>query len=396
MKKTIVSLFLIIVIISMALPGCKKNQPTFNPEIFVDDTFNIGMLVPDESGISQQMEKGFMYADSIASYVNINSKEIYNYFSIFNYASSDVVSYAEQLVEENVSVIIFYSEDVNVFNTFIDYIKDTNIPVLSLSPFTCDYERCFSIALSTEYKASSAATYAMDQGYSKGVVLCENDNGYNKSFADVFKNTFKSYIGTEPTVYYQSGELANYSDSALVNGGYDYLLLLCSSENRLSTVNHLRNQGFQGEIMFDEVLDHTTPRFSSSDNCAFITKLETDTSNNISTVFYSQFSEYADINQSSVTSAAAYGYDAYMTIFEALKSFGDTDSSSIFKNDTTSTPVIEKITLADFVDAMKNVVYYGVTDTITFKNNISAPSYIYIDTIADSKTSLCKKYTFSE
>ncbi len=399
MIKKVTSLVLITLILILALYGCVNNKETYNPIIINDGTFNIGMLIPDDDDSAEEFQEGFSFASNLANCVNINNEEIYNYYVISSYDADEVVTNAQQMIEQGVSVMVFCGEDINAFNSFIDYIKDTNVPVISLSPYTCDYSRFYSLVPNVEYKASCAATYAMEKGYNRGVVLCEGSDKYYNDFAEVFKNTFKTYIGTEPTVYYKNGEKANYSDSALVSGNYDYLLLIGPSTNRINTVNNLRNSGFNGEIMFDEVFDHTIPRFSSLNNCSFMTKLENDSANNISTVFYSEFSKDREIEKSFVTSAAAYGYDAYMTIFEALKSFSEVDTNSIFKNEnTTSASATEnvEITLSDFTEAIENIVYHGVTDTIKFKDNACITTYIYVDNISNSEITLSNKYTFSD
>lgn len=399
MIKKFLSLVLLILVLPLALFGCENEQEVIDPLVIKDNTYTIGVLLPENESSSKNFEQGFLFASGLADSVNINNEEIFSKYTITKYTSDSITANAQKLVNDGVSAIVFYGEDLKAFDVFTNYIKDTNVPVLSLSPYTCDYNRFYSLSLSPEYKASCSATYALDKGYSNGAVLCETDEEYFHNFAEIFKNTFKAYIGTEPTIYYKNGESANYTDSVLVSGNYDYLLLICPSEERLDTVNNLRNKGFMGEIMFDEVFDHTTQDFNTLINCSFMTKLEEDTSNNISTVFTSQFTEYAGINSSSVTSAAAYGYDAYMAIFEAFKSFSKKDTTTLFKNETEPSSAVtddNEITLSDFSKAIEDVVYYGVTDKIQFKNNTTVPTYIYVDNITDSEITLCKKYTFSE
>ena len=397
--KRFLSVILFIFIIPLALFGCEKKQEVIDPVIISDGTFKVGMLAPDTEEMYSHFKSGFSFASSLADFVSINNQEVFIDYNISTYSTEDVVLNAQNMVDQGVSVIVFCGEDLKAFNEFTNYIKDTNVPVISLSPYTCDYNRFYSLPLSAEYQASCAATYALDRGYINGVVLCENDDQYYRNFAEVYKNTFKSYIGTEPAVYFKSGESADYNSSLIASGNFDYMFLISSSENRMAMVNDLRTNGFNGEIMFNEVFDHTATRFSMLNNCSFITKLENDLSNNISTVFYTQFSEYSGSNQKLITSANAYGYDAYMTVFEALKTFSDNDSNSIFKNETeTSTTQAEQseLTLSDFANSLENVVYHGVTDTIKFKNNSAVPTYIYVDNITNSDITLSNKYTFSE
>lgn len=397
--KRFLSVFLVLLIIPFALFGCDNEPEKIDPTIIKDGVFSVGMLLPDKEDIYQNYENGFLYANSLADYVTINNEEVYNNLTVIKYTPDNVVLNAQNLIEQGVSVIVFCGEDINAFNDFTDCIKDTDIPVISLSPYTCDYKRFYSLPLSAEYQASCAATYASDRGYINGVVLCDSNEKYYSNLAEVYKNTFKTYIGTEPAIYYQNGDSTNYNASSLAGGNYDYLFLICPSENIIKTVNDLRSNGFDGEIMLNEVFDHTVTNFSSLNNCSFLTKFENDPSNNISTVFYSQFSEETGTHQKSITSATAYGYDAYMTIFDALKSFSRDDTNSIFKNEVSTSTVSDEqseITLSEFTNALENVVYHGVTGTIKFKDNVAVPTYIYVDNIINSEITLSNKYTFSE
>lgn len=396
MFKRLLSIIMIITIIPFALFGCNETEEIYDPSVINDSSISIGVLIPDKDPSADHFLAGIDYASKLADSVYINDESVSFHVNTCYYTPENIVQQAQSLVSERISAIIFCGDNLESFNDFADYIKGTGIPVISLSPYRCDYKRFYSLTLSAEYKSSCAATYALDKEYNNCAVLCESDDEYYQNFAEVFNNTFKSYTGTTPEIYYKNGELKNFTDSALISGGYDYLILLCPSDTRTDTVNYLRSIGFIGEILFDETFDHTESDFSELNNCSFITKFENDPTNNISTVF---LSEYKNTQTNPVTSATAYGYDAYMTIFEAFKSFSTDSSSSIFKTETVATTAAysdTEITLSEFIKALENVVYHGVTDTIKFKDNSAVPTYIYVDNIVNSEIILCKKYTFTD
>ncbi|MDO4419836.1 MAG: hypothetical protein Q4B92_05665 [Ruminococcus sp.] len=399
MNKRIISICLMIFTFVFCVYGCENKEENTDKSVITDNTFNIGLLLPEGNETSTEIESGVMYAHSLANTVNLEETVNVNYIEQYYKNGTDVKLCAESLITNGVSTIIYSGDDLDAYNSLCDYVSKIEIPVISLSPYSSSCDNFFSLTLSPKFISSCAATYAMEKGYSHCAVLCENSEKYYSDFAQTYKNTLNSYIGTEPTVYYNSGELENYSPSALVSGNYDYLLLIASQTNREDLVTELRNSGFNGEIMLTEVLSKGSLKNNIFDRCSFISKLEEDSSNNISTVFCSAYAEQAGIGIREISPSVAYGYDAYMTAFEALKSFAPKKSSLSFSNEgiaeTDVTSQDNDILLSEYTDALINTIYFGVTDTIKFKEHSSVPTYIYVDNIINADILFGSKYTFA-
>lgn len=396
MSKRIICLCIIVFILSLMLFGCENNNENSDKSVIENGTFNVGVLLSQNQSSAKYIENGIDFAYSLADSVNLSEKIDVKYSVAYYNDSNEVKSSAEALVAGGVSAIIFDGADYESYTVFSDYIKETDISVVSLSTYSTQNDNIYTISLSPKYMSSCAATYAMEKGYNTCAMLVESSDKYYTDFAETYKNTLKSYVGVEPTVYYKNGELSNYSSSALSSGNYEYLFLVSSESYREELVSELRASGFSGEIMFNEIMDKTSVKNSTFNNCSFLSKLEPDSSNNVSTVFYSMYAEQTGLSEAEISPAVAYGYDAYMTVFEALKSFAPKSSSSFFANtDTTLASEQAEIKMSDFNKAIANVVYLGVTDTVAFESNVATPTYIYVNNINNAEIIFGSKYTFA-
>lgn len=396
MSKRIICLCIIVFIFPLMLFGCENNNENSDKSVIENGTFNVGVLLSQNQSSAKYIENGIDFAYSLAGSVNLSEKIDVKYSVAYYNDSNEVKSSAEALVADGVSVIIFDGADYESYTVLSDYIKETEISVISLSTYSTQNDNIYTISLSPKYMSSCAATYAMEKGYNTCAMLVESSDKYYTDFAETYKNTLKSYVGVEPTVYYKNGELSNYSSSALSSGNYEYLFLVSSESYREELVSELRASGFSGEIMFNEIMDKTSVKNSTFNNCSFLSKLEPDSSNNVSTVFYSMYAEQTGISEAEISPAVAYGYDAYMTVFEALKSFAPKSSSSVFANtDTTLASEQAEIKMSDFNKAIAKVVYLGVTDTVAFKSNVATPTYIYVNNINNAEIIFGSKYTFA-
>ena len=401
MNKRIISLFLMLIITTFIFTGCSdknKNETTDNP-IISNGVFKIGLLLSADDAYkstSELVKEGFDYAHTLASSVNIGEKiEVETVYA--NYTSAnDALTASESLYEQGVSAIVTDSVTLDVFNEVATFFLDKNTPVISISKYLDYYDTTYTIAVDRLYSASSTATYAKDKGYKSVAVILGSDSEYHNEFYSRFSDSLVT-LNTKPTAYYYDGDSANYVPEVVAGGNYDFIYLLCDLDKYATIVEDLRKNGFDGDIMLGEIFDKNFVENETFNGCSYISKFESDNANNISSVFYKNFSEYKNISKSEVTAASAYGYDSYMTIFEGLKTFGDSSVSSLFSNTETTETTSEahnEIMASDLNEAIRDIKYYGVTDVVRFSYNVSRPTYIYIDNIDDSKTVLANKYTF--
>lgn len=402
MKKRLFSLALIIITIFISIVGCAENkeEETILPEIKIiqNGAFKICALLPESEKSTQNIENGIKFANSLANTVNIGETIDISYTCTYYSENEDIKSTTEKLINENASVIIFAGDDHEIFQGFTEYTDEYKIPVISLSPFTHSANNYYSITLRPKYLASSAASYALDKGYKKTAVIFESSDKYFSDQEEVYRNTFSSCLGNLPAVYYQKGENANYSASALSGSNYDFILLIDTDNAREGTINELRTAGYSGEIMLSEILNKADVQKDTYNNCSFISKLENDSSNNVATMLIPKLASALNVKEDQISAATAYGYDAYMTALEGLKHFSSSTDSAfagvISSEVSTTTQAPENITAAQYTNALSSISYVGINGLITFKNNEVTPSYIYIDNIFESESVFNKKYNF--
>ena len=255
MKKRILCLLSIIIIVPTLLFGCGVEEESSDVNIISDETVKFGALLPATDNTGKEIEAGLNYAYSLASSVNIGNKIDVDFVTEYYSNNEEVESKAKELVDSSVSAIVFYTDKLDCFNIFNDYIGETKVPVISLSPFTSDNENIFTISLTPKHLSSCAATYALENSYNNCAILLSRSDEFFENFAETYKNTLFSYVGFEPTVYYKEGEFANFSSSLLVSGNYEYLFLICSADEREDIVSNIMESGFVGEIMLTEVFD---------------------------------------------------------------------------------------------------------------------------------------------
>ncbi len=401
-KRIVLVLLSFIIVASVLFAGCtdeNKTETTDNP-IITQGVIKIGLLLNSEEtykNTSQLIKDGFDYAHSLASSVNIGDKvEVETVYADYS-SAAEASEASEELYNQGVSAVVTDSVRLDVFTEVSTFFLDKNIPVISLSKYLDYYDTTYTLAVDRLYSASVASTYAKDKGYQTAAAILGNDSEYHTKFFNRLSDSLVSYINSKPTAYYYEGDSTNYTPDVIVGGNYDFIYLLCDLDVCEKIVSDLRQSGFSGDIILGEILDKTFVEKDVFNGCSYISKLELDNANNISSVFYNNYSEYKDISKSAVSAASAYGYDAYMTVFEGLKTFGDNSVSSIFKSTEpteTTDSASKEILASDLNEAIFSIKYYGVTDIVRFSYNVSRPTYIYINNINDSKTVLAGKYTF--
>lgn len=390
MNKKIFSLIIIISVFLTFLVGCDKEENIkFNREVIVDGSVKISALVPSGNDVSNQIKNGITFANSLADSVKLNDSISVD-IEIAEYTDSNDVSIkAQSLVDNGSSLIIYSGDDYNTFFTFTNFVNSTEIPVISLSPYTYEASNFYSLTLTPDYLATCVSTYASENNYKNLAIVAESSNDYYFNLLDTFKSTFISLNGIEPiTITINEDNTTDFSK-------YDFLFLATSDVKREEIVSKIRSNGFNGEIMLNEIIDKGSISHLVFSNCSFISKYEENNSNNVATIFNLMYSKEYGVSDDSISAATAYGYDAYMLAFEGLKSFESTENS-IFKDTTTPTTLNPtEITLSDFSEAINNTKYVGVTDYISFNNNKAVPTYIYVDNIIDGKAVFKNKYTFT-
>lgn len=390
-----------ILILSFIFCGC-----TSEPEDYIinnSDKIYMGVLLPmsgDYTDLGQRIVEGIEYASSLAPTVQLDKE--YRIEIIIKDSNSSLDSSVEEMISKNVSAVICAGGDKEYTDAIISSFDDTNTPLIfvdNCSELISTSENVFSISTPYKYQASAATSYLVGEGYETGAVVCADDDEYYKAFAQMFDNTFVSNGGTSVSTYYYSGELKNFSAATIAGAGLDFVFIIGSDNDCKLIYSELKNTGNTSQVMFSEVLDKTKFKDEAFNGASFISRFEEDDNNYIGSDFINTYSEEMGVSASEITAATAYGYDAYMTIYEVLRNFNQNSQSLIMSGTDVTTQTSEnstEVTNSQVLEGINNVEHYGVTDTITFSDDGTAvTTYIYIDSVENSHSIMLNRYDFN-
>ena len=224
------------------------------------------------------------------------------------------------------------------------------------------------------------ANYAKAQGCVKAAVVNQNGDDYSTGLANYFKEAFKAMDGCE--VVYEGTYNTNETDfnailTSVKSSGADVMFVPSSIVSAGLIIKQARDMGLTCKLMAGDTWENATIiENAGADNCegvAFSTFFDENDAS--AAEFVKGFKEY--LNSSSenlklnsgndtVAAVSALGYDAYMTMIEALKAI---------EGDVTSVALRE---------ALVGVSYNGVTGAITFNEEGDAnKDMAYIKTMTD-------------
>lgn len=401
--KKIISFFLVLMLtlsMTFLMFGCNDEPQATRYVINKSDTIYIGALLPlsgDYVDIGQKVSDGAVYAHSLADSIKLDKK--YKVELIVK-DSSNLVESANELIKSNVSAVICVGGNkentIDIIGCFDGY-DIALIFVDNNSSAITGNSKCFTLATGYSYQVSAVCADATALGYSRGAVICCEDDSVFSDTADLFENTFSQSSGTI-TKYYKSGESANYSVKAVTAGEYDFVSVFGNTVDCKAVAKELTENGVTAAIYMSEVADKSMLENSELTNVRFINKLEFDDDNFVGSVFMNNYSESQSKSISKITSAEGYGYDSYMLIYEALHRVSGNILPIYQPEETTAAAEGEDnndFTSYDVINAISGIEYYGATDTISFKDNGSIDTgFLYIDKLNGKHSDMLKKYNF--
>lgn len=328
---------------------------------------------------------GIRYANTVAPTVKIGDKE-YNVELVEVDNQSDktaAVTAAQQLVSSGViGVLGSYGSGVSIAagETFASAL----IPAIGCSctnpQVTAGNEYYFRVCFLDPFQGTVMANYAKAQGCVKAAVVNQNGDDYSTGLANYFKEAFKAMDGCE--VVYEGTYNTNETDfnailTSVKSSGADVMFVPSSIVSAGLIIKQARDMGLTCKLMAGDTWENATIiENAGADNCegaAFSTFFDENDAS--AAEFVKGFKEY--LNSSSenlklnsgndtVAAVSALGYDAYMTMIEALKAI---------EGDVTSVALRE---------ALVGVSYNGVTGAITFNEEGDAnKDMAYIKTMTD-------------
>lgn len=395
MKRKISILLILILVVSGFLTACNKDSDILTYQVNSGDTIYIGALLPISGDYKSQGEflsDGILFAQKTAE--NINIDKDYK-IELLTKDITDLDSAYTEFVNKKVSGVICCGTDKATTDSIITKFKDTSIPLIFTDNYSSgisESKTAFSIAISDFYKASCMASHLDAENLRKGAVLILDDDPEKQTFADMLAKSAES-SGIVVTKYFASGENANYKPQSIVSMDYEFICIDGSVLDSLSAVKSLREQGFLGEVIISEVADKTMLE-NDCNGIAFINKFDYDDDNYIGSDFLNVYGNNADIS-----SAVAYGYDAYLLMYQALLSFAKDSGApltAVKNNSNDGNTEDTVITTKDLIKSLHEITYYGVTDTISFDDNgITKVNFLYVHEIQGDCAVMLNKFKYS-
>lgn len=390
MKKYI-SLFLILLIsICVCFCGCnadKSTQGANKQDYIVNNNgsiINIGVIAPTtgiNNEVGNDIVSGVKFANSLAEGVNIDTTYLVN-LCVYD-LNEDINEVSEKLINEKVAAVICAGTDYDKANSIIEAFDKYNTPVVFTDSFSdkiTSSSSTYSISVPYSYQNSLVSAYLTSDGLLNGAVICSDDN-YSTAFSKSFKTIFE---GTGGSVNIKNEAKYESEDFIFIIGNDTYLK---------NTAEAIKAENPSVNIILSEVYNKNTFENDILQDVSFISKFEVDIENNhIGTDFINVYSDMNDVNESDISSAVAYGYDAYMLIYGALAKCNP-NSTGIDNNSQSEENIA--IDVSRINESLKNFIHYGVTDTIAFNDKgLLDTKFIYLDKVENSKAAMLNRYVY--
>ena len=405
--KRISLLLVLVMVLSVFMVGCggggdaetDTQEPAITGTAVEGDVIKIGVFEPttgENGGGGMQEVLGARFANTVAPTISINGTEYkIELVEVDNQSDKTAaVTAAQSLISQGVVAVIgSYGSGVSIAagSTF----AEAAVPAVGASctnpQVTLGNDFYFRACFLDPFQGTVMATYAFDEGYKTAAVISQNGDDYSTGLAGYFKKAFEELGGTiVADETYQTNESDfNAILTTIKAAGPDVVFIPSSITTATLILPQITANGIDAQILAGDTWENATIISADGVGVAFSTFFdETDESNPIAAKFVSDFKVYLNsdpqnitynANTDTVAAVSALGYDAYMSIYEALKALDGTDT---------------ELTSVAIRDALVNVNFDGVTGAISFDENGDAiKDTAFIKTITeDSLTS--KEFKF--
>ncbi len=392
MKRIISAVLLMIIILSVVLTGCgKSNDYIINSENVV----KIGVILStsyDES-YGMQVLDGIMYAAELAPSVNMKGKHSIE-LSVYD-VNDNMEEIASKLISDKVAAVICAAGTKEKSDEIINAFDGAPTPLLFVDCYSdkiISDDESYMISIPYSYQSSVLTSYWIAEGYKNGAVICADDS-YSKGFAKNFKETFLSSGGSQVNEYVYDENILTFDSGEVALSDPEFVFIIGNNNDCKEVYSLLDTIGVNASIAFSEMFDKTCLETSKYNNTLFISKLEIDVNNYIGADFLSVYSSTKNVMKADVSSAVAYGYDAYMLVYGALMGFNTSYDSDSEKSETEANT---EVTVSEVKSALSEIVHLGVTDSINFDDSgIVNTNFVYLSTIENSNALMLNRYNYS-
>ncbi len=359
--KKVIALLLVSIMVLVAFTGCGGGGEGEDAEKVI----KIGVFQPvtgENGGGGFQEVLGVRYANTVYPTVEING-ETYNVELVEVDNKSDkteAVTAAQNLVSAGVSAVIgSYGSGVSIAAgpTF----EDAQIPAVGASctnpQVTEGNDYYFRVCFLDPFQGTVMANYAIQNGAKTAAVITQLGDDYSSGLGAFFVNAFDN-LGGEGSVVSQEQFQTNQTDfkAILTNikaKNPDVIFAPSSITTAPLIIKQARELGITAPIMGGDTWENATIIENAGADAEGIVLStffdEAEPATDEAASFITGFKQYlVDNGQDEIIPAvSALGYDAYITVLEAIKAAGSTEGPAIR-------------------DALTGVDVVGVTGSISF------------------------------
>lgn len=389
MKKTTALLLILILALSL-FSGCAAEEKV------AEKVVKIGVFEPltgENGGGGFQEVLGVRYANTVYPTVDING-ETYKVELVEVDNKSDkteAVTAAQNLMNAGVSAVIgSYGSGVSIAAGAI--FADAMVPAVGASctnpQVTDGNDFYFRVCFLDPFQGTVMANYAIQNGAKTAAVITQLGDDYSSGLGSFFVTAFNK-LGGEGAVIAQEQFQTNQTDfkAILTNikaKNPDVIFAPSSITTAPLLIKQARELGITCPIMGGDTWENATiieNAGAESEGIVLSTFFdEAEPATDEAASFITGFKKYLVDNKQGeiIPAVSALGYDAYLTVLEAIKSANSTDGTAIR-------------------DALKGVNVVGVTGSITFDEKGDAnKDMAFIKIVENGAFKFLKTVTISE
>ncbi len=369
--KKFLSLALAALMTAGCLVGCGSAKKTPDGITVEGDTIKVGVFEPvtgENGGGGSQEVLGIRYANKQVPSVTIGDKEYkIELVEVDNQSDKTAaVTAASQLITSGVVAVLgSYGSGVSIAAgaTF----ESAGVPAIGCSCTNPQvtlgndfyFRVCFLDPFQGTVRANSA--YATN-GCQKAYVIYQNGDDYSTGLANYFMQAFKGEVVGQSTFNTNESDFNAYITAAKA-ANPDVVFVPSSIQTASLFIKQAREAGLDCAIMAGDTWENQTIIDNAGKDNATNVYLSTffDENDSGAADFVKGYKEFLNSDSANLTlnggndvvaAVSALGYDAYMTLVEALKKVDPANVNSVAIR-----------------DALKNVSFTGVTGSISFDEN---------------------------
>lgn len=369
--KKFLSLALAALMTAGCLVGCGSAKKTPDGITVEGDTIKVGVFEPvtgENGGGGSQEVLGIRYANKQVPSVTIGDKEYkIELVEVDNQSDKTAaVTAASQLITSGVVAVLgSYGSGVSIAAgaTF----ESAGVPAIGCSctnpQVTLGNDFYFRVCFLDPFQGTVMANYAYaTKGCQKAYVIYQNGDDYSTGLANYFMQAFKGEVVGQSTFNTNESDFNAYITAAKA-ANPDVVFVPSSIQTASLFIKQAREAGLDCAIMAGDTWENQTIIDNAGKDNATNVYLSTffDENDSGAAEFVKGYKEFLNSDNANLTlnggndvvaAVSALGYDAYMTLVEALKKVDPANVNSVAIR-----------------DALKTVSFTGVTGSISFDEN---------------------------